>query len=340
MTSAPPLRFGLQLTSVHAADAPPSQHVAEHEELVRLVEGLGFDFIGAGQHFLTPELRYYQPISYLSYFAAITSSLRLATGILLLPLHNPVDIAEQVATLDVVSNGRAVMGVGLGYADHEFQAFGVDRATRVSRSEESLEVIRAMWSGQTGKHEGVHFTIPSLATGVLPVQRPGPPVWSAGQTAAAVRRAARTADAWYVPPFVTHAELVDLVKVFRAERDRTGRPPAEELPVRREMVIADTTAEAVAGAAARVSSRMSTYVKWGMGQDYRADSLTGSEEADLRGRFILGTPAECAEQLNELRVATGMTHFALKPQWPGLPHEEAMAQVTRFAAEVVPRLEA
>jgi len=340
VTAATPLRFGLQLTSVHAADAPPRLQVEEHEQLVRLVEGLGFDFIGAGQHFLTPELRYYQPISYLSYFAAITRSLRLATGILLLPLHNPVDIAEQVATLDIVSGGRAVMGVGLGYADHEFQAFGVDRSARVTRFEESLEVIRAIWSGEAGKHEGAHFSIPSLATGVLPVQRPGPPIWSAGQTAAAVRRAARTADAWYVPPFVTHAELIELVRVFGAERERAGRPAAVELPVRREMVIADTTAEALAGAAARVDSRMATYVKWGMGQDYRADSLTGAAEADLRGRFILGTPEECAEQLDELRAATGMTHFALKPQWPGLAHEEAVRQVTRFGDQVVPLLQA
>jgi alkanesulfonate monooxygenase SsuD/methylene tetrahydromethanopterin reductase-like flavin-dependent oxidoreductase (luciferase family) len=84
---------------------------------------------------------------------------------------------------------------------------------------------------------------------------------------------------------------------------------------------------------------MATYVKWGMGQDYRADSLTGEAEADLRGRFILGTPEECAEQLDELRVATGMTHFAIKPQWPGLAHEEAVTQVTRFGDEVIPLLQ-
>ena len=337
-TKTAPLRFGLQLTSVHAADDSPELQLGEHEELVTLVERHGFDFIGVGQHYLTPELRYYQPVPYLAHLGQVGKSLRLATFILLLPLHNPVDVAEQVATLDVVSGGRAIMGVGLGYADHEFAAFGVDRAQRVGRFEESLGVIGALWEGTAERWEGRHFHIDPLATGVRPVQKPGPPVWAAGQTERAVRRAARLADAWCVPPFVTHDELVQLMGAFRDERRRVGRPEATEYPVRREMVIADTMEEAVRGAAARSTARMDTYVRWGMAADYQAESLTGVDVDTLRGRFVLGTPDDCAEQLAELRQATGMTHFTIKPQWPGLPHEAAVEQVERFATEVVPRL--
>lgn len=333
-----PLRFGLQLTSVHPAAGDPRRQVAEHEELVDLAERHGFDFIGVGQHFLTPDLRYYQPVPYLTHLGAGAPSLRLATFILLLPLHHPVDVAEQVATMDVVSGGRAVMGVGLGYADHEFVAFGVDKRTRVSRFEESLAVISALWSGSKERWHGRHFTIDPLASGVLPLQRPGPPVWSAGQTERAVRRAARVADAWCVPPFVTHEELVKLVGAFAEEREKAGKPPAVELPVRRELVIADSMEEALAGAAARSQGRMATYVKWGMGHDYQAERLTGSDADTLRGRFVLGTAEDCAAQLDELRRATGMTHFSLKPQWPGLEHPAAVEQVERFVSDVVPLL--
>ena len=235
-----PLRFGLQLTAVHSKDVPAGMQLAEHEELVELAEHYGFDFIAVGQHFLTPELRYYQPVPYLAHLATVGRSLRVATGIILLPLHNPVDIAEQIATLDVVTGGRAIFGVGIGYADHEFQAFGVDRADRVGRFEEAIEIIRQLWSGISGRYQGKHFTIDPLATGALPLQRPGPPIWSAGQTGVAVRRAARTADSWYVPPFVTHAELSDLRQHYNEERERLGKPFPDEFPVRRDVVIADS----------------------------------------------------------------------------------------------------
>jgi alkanesulfonate monooxygenase SsuD/methylene tetrahydromethanopterin reductase-like flavin-dependent oxidoreductase (luciferase family) len=331
-----PLRFGLQLTSVHPAEDPPGVQVDEHEELVSRSESLGFDFIGVGQHFLTPDLRYYQPIPYLTHMGTVAPSLRLATFILLLPLHNPIDVAEQMATLDVLSGGRAIMGVGLGYSDHEFEAFGVKRADRVARFEESLGVIRAVWSGEGGRHEGTHFTVANQRAGALPLQRPGPPVWAAGQTGVAVRRAARLADGWCVPPFLTHKQVVELTAVFVEERERCGLPPAIEFPVRREMVIADSMEQALAGAAARSASRMATYVKWGMGRDYKSGDLTGVDTANLTERFILGTPEDCAEQLSDLRQNVAMTHFVIKPQWPGLPHVEALEQLERFGTQVVP----
>lgn len=332
------LRLGMQLTAVHGAGEDPRRQLAEHEELAELAERLGFDFIGVGQHYLTPDLRYYQPVPYLAHLGSVAPSVRLATFILLLPLHHPVDVAEQVATLDVVSGGRAVMGVGLGYADHEFAAFGVDKRTRVGRFEESLAVIGALWSGSVDRFEGRHFRIDPLVSGVLPLQRPGPPVWSAGQSDQAVRRAARVADAWCAPPFVTHEELTALVGAFADERCRTARPPASELPVRRELVIADSMEEALAGAEARAEGRMATYVRWGMGHDYAAERLTGSDAKSLRERFVLGTAQDCADQLTELRERTGMTHFSIKPQWPGLDHKAAVEQVERLVSDVVPLL--
>ncbi len=335
---AQPLRYGMQLTSVYTAQDPPDVHVAEHEELVRRAEALGFDFIGVGQHFLTPELRYLQPIPYLAHMGAVAPSLRLATFILLLPLHNPIDIAEQMATLDVISGGKSIMGVGLGYADHEFKAFGVNREDRVARFEESLEVIRAMWSGAGGSHKGAHFVIDDLLASTVPIQRPGPPVWSAGQTQVAVRRAARLADAWCVPPFITHEQLVEFAAIFAEERERGGLPPATEFPVRRELVIADTYEEALRGAAQRSESRMGTYVKWGMDKDYRSGDITDVDTDNLKQRFVLGTPQDCAAQIDELRQKVGMTHFVLKPQWPGLPQNEALDQLDRFGEQVAPLL--
>jgi alkanesulfonate monooxygenase SsuD/methylene tetrahydromethanopterin reductase-like flavin-dependent oxidoreductase (luciferase family) len=333
-----PLRFGIQLTAVHGAGTVPRLQLEEHEELVRLAASSRFDVMAVGQHYLTPELRYYQPVPYLAHLSGVAPNMRVATGIILLPLHNPVDIAEQIATLDVISDGRAVLGVGIGYADHEFTAFGVDRRTRVSRFTESLEVIRALWSGQPTKHVGRHFVIDPLATGTLPIQEPGPPIWGAAQSEAAVRRVAATCDTWYVPPFVTHEELVELYGSYKAELEQAGKPPPTELPVRRELFIADSHDEALAGAAERMSSRFDTYLRWGLGRDLAGGGFGPAEEANILSRFIVGTPETCAEQILNLRAKVPMSHLILKPQWPGLAHREAVSQLERFCTEVVPRL--
>jgi alkanesulfonate monooxygenase SsuD/methylene tetrahydromethanopterin reductase-like flavin-dependent oxidoreductase (luciferase family) len=334
------MRFGILSTPVHSAGSPPELQLAEHRELIALAEQLGFDAIVAGQHFLGSELRYYQPVPYLLYLSRSAPTMRLVTGVLLLSLVNPVEVAESVATLDALSDGRAVLGVGLGYSDHEFAAFGIDRRHRVARFEEGLEVVKALWSGEEVVHHGRHVRLDGVRPAVRPVQSPRPPIWIAGQTEPAVRRAARLGDAWYAPPFPSHAGLRELADVFAAEREASGLPKAEQFPVRRELLIADGREAALREATARSATRYETYVKWGIGGDLdRSSGAFGtSAEAHVREHFILGDAADCAEQLARLRDEVGMTDFMFKPQWPGLEHREAMRQLELFGTKVIPSL--
>ena len=246
------MRFGILLTSVHDASVDPRQQVREHEELVRSAEDLGFDLMVCGQHFLGSELRYYQPVPWLTHLSAVAPTMRAATGIILLSMVNPVDIAEQMATLDVLSDGRAVFGVGLGYSAHEFDAFGVEPGTRVARFEESLRIVRAMWSGDEVDVEGRFHSVRGARPSVLPVQPGGPPVWVGGQAAGAVRRAARMGDAWYAPPFPTHTELASLRRLFLDTRAAAGLPTDGAFPVRRELLIAPSKEAGVRGGVAAV----------------------------------------------------------------------------------------
>ena len=337
------MRFGLLLTSAHDASTPPEQHVAEHRELVATAAELGFHTIVCGQHFLGNELRYYQPIPYLAHMATVAPKLRVATGIILLSMLNPVQVAEDMATLDVVTGGRAVFGTAVGYSEREFAAFGVRREDRVARFEEGLELIKRLWSGEEVEHSGRFFQLSEPATpSVLPVQRPRPPIWIGGQTAAAVRRAARLADSWYAPPFPTHDALRELVTLFRSEREAAGLPPEQELPIRRELVVASTRAEAREGAAMRSEARYRLYLRWGLAQGGDlADAGGGfadADDAEAEGRFFLGPPEDVAASLARLRDEIGMMEFVFKPQWPGLPHAEAMSQLERFGTQVMPLL--
>ncbi len=334
------MRFGVLSTPVHSAASSPQIQLGEHRELVRTAEQLGFDAIVAGQHFLGSELRYYQPVPYLLYLGQYAPTMRLVIGVLLLSLVNPVDAAEQVASLDALSDGRAVLGVGLGYSDHEFQAFGIDRRQRVGRFEEGLELIKSLWSGEEVVHEGRYFKVDRARPSVQPVQSPRPPIWVAGQSEPAVRRAARMGDAWYAPPFPSHEGLRQLHSVFVEERERCGLEPATELPVRRELLIASSREHALRDAAERSAKRYETYLKWGLAGDLDRSSgaFAPSDDSHIEQHFILGEPAACAEDLARLRDEIGMTDFMFKPQWPGLPHREAMRQLELFGTEVIPRL--
>ena len=326
-----PVRFGLLLTSVHGRSVPAHQQIAEHHELISVAVDHGFDLVVAGQHFAAPTLRYLQPIPYLTSVATRFPSVEVATGVLLMPLHHPLTIAEEVATMDAVTGGRVIMGVGIGYSQDEFDAFGIDRTTRTERFDEAVKIIRALWTGQPLTHHGRFFQLDDVELSTLPVQQPHPPIWVGAQVEASVRRAARVGDAWYAAPFPTHRELIDLYQAYLDELTAHGNRARAAIPVRREVYIADSPAEAEAAVAAGASSRYGTYRSWGLDVD---DGIGKSDWLD--NRFVLGSPSDVAEGLSELMAQVDHSHFIYKPQWPGYDHVHAMAQLKRFGSEVIP----
>lgn len=325
--------YGLLLTSVHDRSVPARQQITEHHELISLAVELGFDLVVAGQHFGAPALRYLQPVPYLTSIAMQFPTVQVATGIILLPLHHPLHVAEEVATMDAVTDGRVVMGLGIGYLQDEFDAFGIDRSTRTERFEESIEIIRGLWTGEPVTHHGQFFDLDAVETSTLPVQDPHPPIWIGAQAEVSVRRAARLADAWYVPPFPTHRELIALYANYLDERAAHGNRAQTAIPVRREIYIADTPAAAEAAVSAGASSRYGTYSSWGLDLD---DGL--GNDSWLDNRFVLGDPTTVAEGLSHLMGEVEHSHFIYKPQWPGQDHHATMAQLERFGTEVLPLL--
>jgi alkanesulfonate monooxygenase SsuD/methylene tetrahydromethanopterin reductase-like flavin-dependent oxidoreductase (luciferase family) len=331
------MQFGILLTSVYDATTDARQQRREHEELVATAEQLGFRLMVAGQHFLGAELRYFQPIPWLTHMATHAPTMQTATGIVLLSMVNPVDVAEQMATLDVLTDGRAIFGAGLGYSAHEFAAFGVEPGTRVARFEESLALVRALWSGDVVNFDGRFFSVADARPAARPLQKDGPPVWIGGQARAAVQRAARLGDAWYAPPFPTHTELAALRQLFLETRTKLDLPTTGDFPVRRELLIASSNAAAMEAALQRYRARYETYRRWGLSGENTPVEPSGEQvRTDIADRFLLGSAADCAEQLERLRVESGMTHFVFKPHWPGLPHAEAMQQLEIFGTSVLP----
>src|SRR3989449_1781216 len=210
----------------------------------------------------------------------------LGTGCLLLPLHHPVEVAEQLATLDVITGGRFVFGVGLGYRDVENEAMGQDPKERVGRLVEGLEVIERLWSGEPVTYHGTHFRLRDVRISMRPLQHPRPPVWLAANSDGGVRRAARLGDAWLLNPHATLPTLERQVTLFRSTRRELGRPAATETPLIKECYVAPDSSAAFAEAAAFLDAKYRAYRRWEQDKALPAgESFAGSFEELARDRF-------------------------------------------------------
>lgn len=327
------MRFGIFVSAQHPAGDDPAVRLAEHLEQVRFVRDAGFHSIFAGQHFLPAPFQMLQPVPLLGRLAAEAGDMRVGAGILLLPLLNPVQVAEEAATLDIVTGGRFILGVGLGYRAEEDAAFGLsEKRVRVFR--EKLDVVARLLEGEEVTAKGHGYELEAARLELRPVQRPRPPLWMAANNDSAVRRAARLADTWFVNPHATVAEVERQLELFRAERGSTP----DELPMMREACVAPTDEEALEIARPYLAPKYAAYVDWGQSDVLPPTDTLRREWEELRaGRFLIGSPETVAGQVRALQEA-GVTELVVRAQWPGLPQRDALRTLELLAEEVVPRV--
>jgi probable F420-dependent oxidoreductase len=301
-------------------------------------EALGFDSVWLGEHHNHP-LLYPTPLIGLAAIASRTQRLRLGTGVLLLPLYHPLALAEEGAMVDVISGGRLILGLGAGYAPEEFSAFGISIKERGSRLEEGASLLRRLWTEEHVSHQGRHYRVMGVTLGPRPVQQPRPPIWFAGWVEPAIRRAARLGDAWLGGPSARLDELAACVRLFREAR-RESQPSAQhpDIALMRYVFVADSLEHAyatVGDATLRIFE--STYFRWPHPVVKRPPGpLTIQRLAE--DRFILGTPAQCLEQIERFRQRLGLTHLICRLSFPGVPREASSASMERFTREVMPAL--
>ena len=215
--------------------------------LARFAEDHGYESIWVSDHFVIPQLKatkfggvagdfpphwrhgYLESMTTLAYLAGQTSGPRLGTSALVLPLRNPVQLARQVATIDLLSEGRAVLAVTAGYAEDEFATIGASFADRGARLEEYVRILKTMWASTPATFHGNYFSFEALDCGPLPVQSGALPVLVGGFSSAAVRRAAQLGDGWH-PAVRSMEQLRRDVDAFHVEL-ANARRPASEVPI-------------------------------------------------------------------------------------------------------------
>lgn len=186
------MKFGVSLSAIaqQPAGADMQQAFADICAYVGAARDLGFDLVYQGQHYLTDPYQQLQTMPLLARIAAEARGMGLVAT-LLVPLHHPVDLAERVATMDVITGGNFILSAALGYRDEEYDSFGAPRRTRVGRYLECLEAMRLLWSGERVNYDGQYFRLRDARLMLRPVQQPHPPVWVAANSDAAIARAAR-----------------------------------------------------------------------------------------------------------------------------------------------------
>jgi probable F420-dependent oxidoreductase len=301
-------------------------------------EALGFDSVWIGEHHNHP-LLYPTPLIGLAAIASRTRRLRLGTGVLLLPLYHPLAVAEEGAMVDMISGGRLILGLGAGYAPEEFSAFGISIKERGRRLEEGAALIRRIWTEEHVSHEGRYYRLTDVTLGPRPVQQPRPPIWFAGWVEPAIRRAARLGDAWLGGPSARLDELAACVRIFReAWQEAAHATPSLDIALMRYVFVADNLEQAYATVGdATLHVFETTYFRWPHPVVKRPPG-TLTIQGLAKDRFILGSPAQCIEQIERFRQQLGLTHLICRLSFPGVPREASLASVERFARQVMPAL--
>ena len=313
---------------------------AELMEQARLAKKLGFASITKGSHYSAAPYQDFQQLPFLSRVAAEAPGLRLNAGIVLLPMHKPLDLAEQLATIDVLSGGKLIFGVGLGYREVEFRAFGTTEKDRVKRFEENLLAIRRLWTEETVDMVGSHFELMGASCPSKPVQKPHPPIWIGANADSAIRRAARLGDCWYINPHNRIDTIARQLDVYRHALDEVGKPFPTELPMRREVFVARTREEAIRLCRPSLEKKYEIYASWGQekAMPQGDNALIGGFDELLRGRFVIGSPAEVADEMIAIGRTLGVNHLIMSIQWAGMPQGLVLETMAMLAEEVFPKV--
>ncbi len=310
-------------------------------EQVRVADAVGFDAFSMGDHYNIPGLQRLNQVPALARLCAEVKRCAVGTAVMLLGLRHPVTVATELASLDVLNDGRSFSAFGLGYRDEELNAFNLNKTQRYQRFVEGVEIVKRLWTEDHVSFEGIAFRLKDVTIDPKPLQRPRPPIWIAANTDAAVKRAAGIGDGWMIGPHSAIEELQWQVQLCRTAWHDASKSGVPALPIIRETFVAASRNEAVEKARPCLEQLYrAIYVQWKQNQAMNDPNELGWAFDKLaKGRFILGSPSECIDQIHEYEERLGVSYMLPRFDWtPGLPQEEILASMRLFGEKVIQRL--
>ena len=308
---------------------------------VLLGEELGFDSVWLEEHHGVKNHYWPSPLMGLAGVARHTERILLGTDILVMPFYHPVRVAEDVAMLDMISNGRLILGAAIGYKPDEFALYQVPLEKRGERFAEALCLIKELWSRDEVNFSGKYYQVPGLRIEPKPKQKPHPPLWLGGWGKLSLGRAAQIGDAWVPGPTASLEKLIEAQGIYHANLKKLKIDPSSRAhPLTREVVIAEN--EPLAREMAEKHLLINYRDEYGGG--VWKHPLIGNEdpasisefEAISRERFLVGSPEVIIRQIESFRSYLDFDHLICRLYFPGMPHEFIMNELRLLAKEVFP----
>lgn len=336
------MKLTLFINPEHPAGGSVAQRFAEHAEQVRVARQAGFDGVVMGHHLSHGATVWFPPLPTLTRLASEAEGMAIGTCMLVLPLFNPVHVAEQAALLDVLSGGRLIFGVAPGWQQAEYRAVGIAFSERIGRFREAVALIQQLWSQDRVDFDGRHFQVAGLSLALRPLRRPRPPFWFGGSSDRAIERAAQLADptagdTWVPSSHLTHDVIAAQTALFRRALAKLDKPFPAEFPVLRNIVVAPDRDTAVREAGPYLEASYRVFGQWGL-----FTQVVGSDQRELdlpellRGRVVIGGPEECAAELAELVNTVGCGRLVCRVQWMGMDQRLVLRTIELLAERVLP----
>lgn len=329
------LKFGLwySLRNPAAWQRPDTDIYAETLDQIAWAETIGYDDVWLTEHHFCEDGHAPSILALAAAIAVRTRTIRIGTSVLLLPLHDAVRVAEDGATIDILSNGRFELGVGIGYRPQEFAGLGLRREDRAGRTNEGLEIIRRLWEGETVDFDGEHYRISGAKLSPLPVQQPRPPIWVGGFAPASAKRAARLGDG-----YIGTGDMTPFVPIYHEERARLGHAGPGHLAGGHFWLIVSNTPDATfREVAPYVIYQLQMYNAWFADAGQPGFPDVASED-DLResGMIDVVTPQHAVDLIGAYVEATGIERYYTWTVPPGMPAAAMNDYLALFASDVMP----
>jgi alkanesulfonate monooxygenase SsuD/methylene tetrahydromethanopterin reductase-like flavin-dependent oxidoreductase (luciferase family) len=341
------MRFGVLFMP---QDPPDGRNIvqrwAEILDAAVVAEEAGFDGVFVPEHHMMPDGYLPSPLVACAALAARTKRVEIGTTIFLLPFYHPIQVAEAAAMVDIISNGRMRLGCGLGNFDPEFELFGLEKKTQVSRFEEAIDLVQRAWAGEDIDHQGKHFNVKGRIS-PLPVS---PELWLGAMSEPGVRRAARFGAPWATDPLHNIHVIRDWADIYSAAGEEYGTSGRLKIHLQRDAWVADDLDEVERDWWPHVRRDHFFYFqqvpRWVADREPFLQDIHAEEDFDFhrhrQDRMIVGSPDDCVEQLKKFddelddldyvfmrfRVASGPSH------------EKELECLRRFGRDVIPRLRA
>ena len=329
------MRFGLTTDFRNPPDSGRTNAEVYADIIEHLVwaESLGFDAAYIFEHHFTGDGYIPSPLVAATAIAARTKRMRIGPDIAILPLYDPVRVAEDGAVLDVISSGRLDFGVGLGYRPDEYAGYGLDLSKRGARADEALQIIRRLWQGETVTFHGKHFQIDGAKLTPPPVQQPNPPIWVGGFSKAAARRAAKYGDGYVGPSNRAVYEM------YLEELRAAGKNPAGARVMGGDLwlVVSEDPDRTFATYAPHLLYWFNSYAKWFEGTDTRPwPHISNAEELKSRRLVNVVTPDAAVTSIRQRVAEVPVEMFTVMLSPPGVPLSRIEENIELFAKSVMP----